>query len=308
MALSVGATVVSTSTHADVALSLATWMETTNLILEHRRFPDREAYIRIPEDIQPHLAGQDVILVTNTYPDEQIVQSILLLQSLEQITRAESRGIGTLTIAIPYYGYARQDKQFLPGESISSATLAMHFSMHCDRMAILDVHAKEPFGELGIEVLHPSLIPEISEFFNSGIEIDAVLAPDAGSVERASAAAELLKVPFTHLTKRRIDAHTVIHEPKELDVEGARVLIIDDMISTGGTIIRATQSLRDQGAIEVHAACTHGLFTAGATERLLHSLDSIVASTSLPNPVARIDAGKAIARCLLEAGPPTRER
>ncbi|MAK78082.1 MAG: hypothetical protein CL992_02245 [Euryarchaeota archaeon] len=304
MPLHVGTTVVSTSTHADVALSLATWMQTTNLILEHRRFPDREAYIRIPEEIQPELAGQNIILVTNTYPDEQIVQSILLLQALEEVIRSHPSKSGTLTIAIPYYGYARQDKQFLPGESISSTTLATHFSLHCDRMAILDVHAKEPFDELDIEVLHPTLIPEISEFFNSGIEIDIVLAPDAGSVERASAAAKLMQVPFTHLTKRRIDAHTVVHEPKELDVEGARVLIIDDMISTGGTIIRATQSLREQGAVEVHAACTHGLFTAGATERLLTSLDSVVASTSLPNPVARIDAGKSIARCLSEAGPP----
>ena len=308
MASIVGTTVVSTSTHADVALSLATAMQTTNLILEHRRFPDREAYIRIPENVHPNLAGQDVILVTNTYPDEQIVQSILLLQTLEQVTRSSESESGTLTVAIPYFGYARQDKQFLPGESISSTTLAMHFSMHCDRMAILDVHAREPFDRLSIDILHPSLIPEIADFFNSGIEIDIVLAPDAGSVERASAAAKLLDVPFTHLTKRRIDAHTVIHEPKELDVEGARVLIIDDMISTGGTIIRATQSLREQGANEVHAACTHGLFTSGATERLLNSLDSVVASTSLPNSVARIDAGKAIARCLLNAGPPERKR
>ena len=306
--MTVGTTVVSTSTHADVALSLATWMQTTSLVLEHRRFPDREAYIRIPEEVRSNLVGQDVILVTNTYPDEQIVQSILLLQALEQVTRSDSPESGTLTIAIPYYGYARQDKQFLPGESISSATLAIHFSLHCDRMVILDVHAKEPFEKVDIEVLHPSLIPDIAEFFNSGIEIDMVLAPDAGSVERASAVAELLQIPFTHLTKRRIDAYTIIHEPKELDVDGLRVLIIDDMISTGGTIIRATHSLREQGAIEVHAACTHGLFTTGATERLLHNLDSVVASTSLPNPVARIDAGKAIARCLVEAGPPTTER
>ena len=104
MPLHVGTTVVSTSTHADVALSLATWMQTTNLILEHRRFPDREAYIRIPEEIQPELAGQNIILVTNTYPDEQIVQSILLLQALEEVIRSNPSKPGTLTIAIPYYG------------------------------------------------------------------------------------------------------------------------------------------------------------------------------------------------------------
>ena len=102
----------------------------------------------------------------------------------------------------------------------------------------------------------------------------------------------------SYLEKTRIDAHTIEHTPKDLDVGGKVVAIVDDMISTGGTICRASDALRRQGATEVHAACTHGLFTGGAILRLANHVDGVHSTDSLPNPRAVVSAAPALARGL----------
>ena len=281
-----------------VAKSVAMHLNYEFQTIEHRRFPDREAYIRFPENIISQFENPDIILVANTYPDEAIIQTLLTLETIQKITSSKKLKGGKKTLAIPYYGYARQDKQFLEGESISASTLANLYAQSCDHLVLLDVHAKDPFKETNAIISHATIIPEISEYFNSGIEIDLILSPDAGSKKRAEELGNLLNVPVSYLTKKRIDAHTIIHEPKELGVLEKKVLIVDDMISTGGTIVRAAESLRQQGAREIHAACTHGLFTSGAAEKLMTNLDSVIASTSLPSPVSTLDAGRAIARTI----------
>ena len=98
--------------------------------------------------------------------------------------------------------------------------------------------------------------------------------------------------------RTRIDAHTIEHTPKDLDVSGKIVAIVDDMISTGGTICRASDALHRQGATEVHAACTHGLFTAGAISRLSNHVDGVHSTDSLPNPRAVVSSAPALARGL----------
>lgn len=105
---------------------------------------------------------------------------------------------------------------------------------------------------------------------------------------------------FSYLEKTRIDAHTIEHTPKDLDVDGKVVAIVDDMISTGGTICRASDALRRQGATAVFAACTHGLFTGGALSRLANHVDGVFTTDSLPNPRAVVSAAPALARGLEE--------
>jgi len=105
---------------------------------------------------------------------------------------------------------------------------------------------------------------------------------------------------FSYLEKVRIDARTIRHEAKNLDVGGKKVVIVDDMIATGGTICRAAEALREQGATEVHAACSHGLFTGGAIPRLLRYVDDVHATGSLENARDVIPCGKALARGVRE--------
>ena len=125
-----------------------------------------------------------------------------------------------------------------------------------------------------------------------------MLSPDKGAISRATEVAGLIGCEFSYLEKTRIDAHTIEHTPKDLDVDGKVVAIVDDMISTGGTICRASDALRRQGATEVHAACTHGLFTGGAILRLANHVDGVHSTDSLPNPRAVVSAAPALARGL----------
>jgi ribose-phosphate pyrophosphokinase len=139
-------------------------------------------------------------------------------------------------------------------------------------------------------------MPELAAHLQEVVKPDFILSPDKGAIERASSVAQAIGCKFSYLEKTRIDAHNIVHKAKDLDVEGAIVAIVDDMISTGGTICKASEALHTQGAIEVHAACTHGLFTGGAISRLDQHVDGVHATNSLANPRSVISGGKALAR------------
>ena len=168
----------------------------------------------------------------------------------------------------------------------------------CDGIAILDLHAPEVLEVLDVPVEFVSAMSEVAERLSAKVKPDFILSPDKGAIDRATEVANLMGCEFSYLEKTRIDARTIEHTPKDLDVDGKIVAIVDDMISTGGTICRASDALRRQGAIAVHAACTHGLFTAGAISRLANHVDGVHSSDSLPNPRAVVSSAPALARGL----------
>jgi len=199
-------------------------------------------------------------------------------------------------LAIPYYGYARQDKRFSPGEAISARVIADVLAESCDGIVILDLHAPDVLEGMILPIEFVSSMPEIADSLHNNVDPDFILSPDKGAISRASEVAGLIGCEFSYLEKTRIDAHTIEHTPKDLDVAGKVVAIVDDMISTGGTICRASDALRRQGAKEIHAACTHGLFTGGALSRLANHVDDVHTTDSLPNPRANVSAAPALAR------------
>ncbi|MFL2974937.1 MAG: ribose-phosphate diphosphokinase [Candidatus Thalassarchaeaceae archaeon] len=302
--------VLSGASGAGIAEKLAPILDMEHVALESRRFPDGEAYVRIPPESIESVRSESVVLVSNTFPDSGIMQTLLLLGAIRDVRKGdlsslkgewsgdtEDVGPGVF-LAIPYYGYARQDKRFSAGESISAKIVTEVVSRYCDGIAILDLHSPEVLEGMDVPIEFVSSMPEIAEKLQNGISPDFILSPDKGAISRATEVAGLIGCDFSYLEKTRIDAHTIEHTPKDLDVSGKVVAIVDDMISTGGTICRASDALRRQGATEVHAACTHGLFTGGALSRLANHVDGVYTTDSLPNPRASVSAAPALARGL----------
>ena len=302
--------VVSGSSGRDVAASLAPLLGMQHIELVSRRFPDGEGYVRVPSDAIDAVRAEPVVLVSNTYPDSGAVQTVLLLEALADVRKGELSNLKKeepqslddvgpgIYLAIPYFGYSRQDKRFSKGEALSARVIAEILERSCDGIAILDLHEPAVLEGMGVPMQFVSSMPEIAERLQTEVSPDFILSPDKGAIARATEVAGLIGCEFSYLEKTRVDARTIEHTPKDLDVNGKVVAIVDDMISTGGTICRASDALRRQGAVEVHAACTHGLFTGGAILRLASHVDGVHSTDSLPNPRAVVSAAPALARGL----------
>ena len=302
--------VVSGSSGRDVAAYLAPLLGMQYIELVSRRFPDGEGYVRVPSDAIDAVRAEPVVLVSNTYPDSGVVQTVLLLEALADVRKGELSNLKKeepqslddvgpgIYLAIPYFGYSRQDKRFSKGEALSARVIAEILERSCDGIAILDLHEPAVLEGMGVPMQFVSSMPEIAERLQTEVSPDFILSPDKGAIARATEVAGLIGCEFSYLEKTRVDARTIEHTPKDLDVNGKVVAIVDDMISTGGTICRASDALRRQGAVEVHAACTHGLFTGGAILRLASHVDGVHSTDSLPNPRAVVSAAPALARGL----------
>jgi len=274
-----------------------------------RRFPDSEAYVRVPTKSINAVRSQPVVVVATTFPDDGIVEALLMLEAIHDVRSGnlqnlmgdgpenlEDVGPG-IFLAVPYFGYSRQDKRFQQGEVISASLIVRLLARHIDGLIVLDLHAPSVLDDLDTPVEFVSAMPEIAEHLKINVNPDFILSPDKGAIERASHVAKLIGCKFSYLEKTRIDAHTIQHKPKDLDVDGAIVAIVDDMISTGGTICKASDALLSQGAKEVHAACTHGLFTGGAITRLDDHVSGVHATDSIAsNPRALVSSAAALAR------------
>jgi ribose-phosphate pyrophosphokinase len=300
--------VVSGSNSGPMAEQLAEALGWTHHRIETRRFPDTEGYIRIPTDALEAIRNEPVVVVSNTFPDSGIVETLLMLdavrdlrngdlQNLREIGPQTLPGVGKgVILAVPYFGYSRQDKRFKPGESVSARAIAEMLTSRCDGLVVLDLHAPAVLEHLTVPVAFTSAMPELAEHLKESVDPDFILSPDKGAIDRASSVAQQIGCEFSYLEKTRIDAHTIVHKAKDLDVAGKSVAIVDDMIATGGTICRAAEALRSQGAVQVHAACCHGLFTGGAIARLLRYVDGVHATGSLANARDVISGGPALAR------------
>jgi len=304
--------VVSGTNGGQLASALADELGFEHHPLDARRFPDSEGYVRVPAESIDAVRSEPVVIVASTFPDSGIVEALLLLEAIQDVRSGDltnltgsspeildAVGPGVF-LAIPYFGYSRQDKRFQQGEVVSAALIARLFSRRCDGLAVLDLHAPAVLSELSVPVAFTSSMPEISDHLKQVISPDFVLSPDKGAIERATEVATRIGCDFSYLEKKRIDAHTIEHTPKDLDVDGSVVAIVDDMISTGGTICKAADALHRQGAAQVHAACTHGLFTGGALSRLDAHVDGVHATDSLPNPRSNVSAAPALARGIQE--------
>jgi len=258
--------------------------------MEIKRFPDDECYVRIDDDLD----DQDVFLVQTTWPDRNIVELFLLQDAIREFD------VSSLTTVVPYFGYARQDKQFKPGEPISARAIARLIQAGTDEFVTVDVHAPSVidwFDKLSAKNI--PAYPEIGKHLKTkGVEL--ILSPDEGRASNAKRVADVVNCEADFLVKERLDGETVVMTPKRLDVKGKKVAIVDDIISTGGTIIKAAEQLRKQNAAKIFAVCTHGVFAGNAIPKLDAVCDEVCTTDTIENPKTCITVAPQIARIVNE--------
>ena len=274
----------STSQRLGTALAVELGAEFCGLISKH--FPDGERYVRILEPVK----GEDVVVVQNTYPSVKIVELLLVLDA------AREAGANSITCVIPYMGYARQDKLFNIGEPISARAIAKAVGGMSDRVITVDLHEASIVDHFGVDTVEVTAVPEAVEYAGT-LGTSIVVAPDEGARRLAKDAAEVLGCGHAVLQKERIDERTVKMHLGEVGVEGHRVLILDDIISTGGTIGTAAGGLKEQGAERVFAVAIHGLFIEDALNRL-RDCDKVACSDTIEGVQTRFSVAKAIAGAL----------
>ncbi len=254
-----------------------------------KRFPDQELYIRIMDDIH----NEDIVIVQTTYPDPNIIELLLLQDAVNDA------GADTITVIIPYYGYGRQDKQFKHGEPISAKTLAEHISLQADKIITVDPHKEHILDFFTVPALSTTALPAIAHYLQKQGNIDIILAPDKGAKHRAEQVSQIVGCDYDYLEKKRLDGNTVEITPKTLDAHNKNTAIIDDIISTGGTMAQAIRQLKTQGAKKITIACTHGVFAHGAKEKLRAAgCDHIICTDSIPGEFSKVKLAKTLAETL----------
>ncbi len=243
---------------------------------EYKVFPDGESYVRIPE----RLDGGVAIVVQSMFPeqDRRFVETLLLVEA--------ARGVGAehVVVVAPYTAYARQDRRFREGEPISIKTILSSVrSAGADAYITVDIHKPEALAYFEGPTVNVDPAPVFAEALR-GLRDVIVIAPDRGALHRARSLAELLNAPYDHLEKHR-DRVTgeITMKPKELSVEGKNVVIIDDIISTGGTIAKAAEILRSQGAKSIIVAASHALLVGNALEKIAKAgVDRLITLDTVP--------------------------
>ncbi|SUZ99227.1 uncharacterized protein METZ01_LOCUS52081 [marine metagenome] len=278
--------VVSGSTHQRLGVALAQETAAEFCGVINKRFPDGERYVRVLRNV----AGHDVTVVQNTFPDESIVELLLILEALRE------SGAKSITTIIPYMGYARQERTFQRGEAISARAIARPVGALSDRVFTVSVHTDEVLSFFGCPTQDIDGLQEAVRYLK-GFKPGLVVAPDEGAREWCARAAKELKAPLHVMSKIRVDDRTVETDSGKVKVKGLTVVILDDIISTGGTIASAARLLKNAGAGQVLAACTHGLFIEDAANRL-RVCDDILSSDTLEGVYTRYSIAPAIAAAL----------
>lgn len=286
------------SNSINVAEELARALDADLGGLEVKRFPDEETYVRILNDVK----GKHVIYVQSTAPPQDTCLVELFI-TLDTFRRLKAKRIDVI---IPYLAYARQDKEFKRGEAISARTVAKILNaIRVDRLYTLDVHLYRrlgPFSLYGVKAYNLSAGRALARYVKSnlGIEAPATIIPDRGHTPLADMIRDIVGDHFVFLRKRRKTGweYPKIYE-KTADLQRKDVVIFDDILGTGGTILKATLFALAKGAKRVVVAVTHALFIDNARERLREAgVSQIVTTDSILQPESVIPIAPIMAEYL----------
>ena len=241
-----------------------------------RRFSDGEVAYQVLENVR----GADVFVVQPSCPpvNESIMEMLIMIDAFK---RASARRI---TAVLPYYGYARQDRKDKPRVPISAKVVGdLLTAVGASRLLTMDLHAGQIQGFLNIPVDHLFAAPVILKHLATmGLNNPAIVSPDAGGVERARFYAARLKANLAIIDKRRVVANEAEVMNIIGDVRDQEVIVVDDMIDTAGTLVKAAEALQDHGATRVYAAASHGVLSGPAIQRLRESpVEKVIVTNSI---------------------------
>ncbi len=244
---------------------------------EVSRFSDGEVFVQINENVR----GADAFVIQPTCPpvNDSVMELLVMLDALK---RASAQRI---TAVLPYYGYARQDRKVQPRVPISAKLVAdLLTAAGCQRVLALDLHAGQIQGFFNIPVDHLFAAPVVIDYLGKKDLADpVVVAPDAGGVERARAIAKRIRAGLAIIDKRREGNNVSVFMHLIGEVKGRDVVIIDDMIDTGGTLIQAVEALKREGARRILACGVHPVLSGGAITRIENSpLEEVIVTNSIP--------------------------
>lgn len=274
--------IVTGRAHPQLAIDVASALETELVHTDARTFANGEIYARYDESVR----GCDAFVIqSHTYPiNEWLMEQLIMVDALK---RASAKRI---TVVAPFYPYARQDKKGRGREPISARLVADLFkAAGADRIMSVDLHAAQIQGFFDGPVDHLFAMPVLLKYFKERLDPSTltVVSPDMGRVRVADIWSDKLGAPLAIIHKRRdprvhnkVTVHEIVGE-----VHGRTCLIVDDMIDTGGTIVKAAEALKEAGATNVVVAATHAVFSPPASEILQSDfIDSVVVTDTLPIP------------------------
>jgi len=261
----------------------------------YRVFPDGESYVRVEDDL-----GGEVAIVIQSCPPPQDKRIIELLQLIDASLRA---GASEVIAVVPYLAYSRQDKVFLPHEALSSRIIAKVIeSVGASSLVTVNVHSELVLDYFErIRALSVDAFPEIADYLASlDLRDPLVLSPDKKRYPDARKVAELVNGEAAFLEKKRdLETGEVTTEEKTLAIEDRDVVIVDDIISTGGTIVNAAKIISKGNPRMIIAACVHGLYAANALEKLVAAgVREIISTDTIESQTSKVTAAKAIASAI----------
>lgn len=287
--------VISGKTSENLAKELSKKIKANFVKSEIRVFADGESKITLIGKI----SKKKSIVLQSIYPpvDTNLVQVLSL------ITKAKENSSEVIAV-IPYMGYARQDREFLPGEIVTMKVLGKLFkSAGASKIIVVDIHSSIGLKYFSIKTKNVTAIPDLVGFFKKlSLKNPLIVSPDQGGKERAKEFAKEFNSDYISLEKTR-DRKTgkVKIKTKNLEeVKNRDLILVDDIISTGGSIIKATQFLKKQKCKRIYVACTHALLMNDAEKKIKKAgVTSIISTNTIPGKTSKVDISKTIAKAIM---------
>jgi ribose-phosphate pyrophosphokinase len=246
-------------------------------IVDRKKFPDGEFYIRVLEDLK----NKDVVVTGNTRDPAEFLEFSFLLDAVRE-QKPEK-----ITAIVPYFGYARQHMIYKSGEAISAKVIIKQISEYADKIVTVDIHDESAYKYSGAQCKDFHASTSVANYYRDK-GIDLVMAPDDGAYERAKEVGNALGCKSSFLNKKRIDATTVHYDMKNIDSSDLNVLIVDDIISTGGTILRSADLIKKSGAKNIYVSATHGLFINESDKKIAAICQELAVSDTIDSKYSKI--------------------